>query len=166
MPHFTVFDNQLYTGDVADPQVGDVRISYDVLPAREVTILGQQQGSHIVPAPLSHVRMLAGERDMKDFFLHDYRLSSMYTWLARILSFVLFLYVGFSFREILAFFFQKWFRHIQLPIFVSCILFALWWWGILFSLIWLLIDIFACLIVLGLCVFVSLLVLLFYRVEH
>lgn len=163
--HFRVHDHQLYSGSISDPQIGDVRISYDDVPSRDYTVLGRQEGARIVPIYDGHFRMLPWKQEVSDFFPKVDRIAKAWVWLVRTLSAGVFLYAFVSIRFKIGDFLSAMFPKFRIPEWLLALIFALWTWVIVLSLSWVYTDISIGWVGIGLCLFVTILVCIFYRVD-
>ncbi len=84
----------LYVGnDPAQPQVGDLKISYSKLTSAIVSVIGKQQGNTIVPYQTKSGDSLAllytGQKSADEMFKAEQAKNSMITWILRLVGFVI-----------------------------------------------------------------------------
>lgn len=87
--------NQLYRGaDPADPQIGDIRVSFHVVPADAISIAGVQNG-HVITqgnAPNRKFGILLAETGLKSvetLYANEQQRQSTLTWILRGVSFAI-----------------------------------------------------------------------------
>ncbi len=95
-----VHGNGFYKGaNPSDPQIGDVRISFRIVPATVVSILAQQQGNtfqaYQTKAGDAISRLVTSQMSAEEMFKQAQDQNKMMTWLIRIGSFLM-MYIGLS----------------------------------------------------------------------
>lgn len=90
----------IYLGaDPAKPQVGDVRIAFEIVPTGPVSIVARQSGSTFAPYQTKaggDIEMIrSGKLDAKQMFAAAQSENTFLTWILRAVGFVL-LWIGFS----------------------------------------------------------------------
>jgi hypothetical protein len=87
-------DGGLYLGNnPASPQVGDVRISFTIVPAQEISLVAQQNGSSFTPYQAStgeNIELLqTGIKTAAAMFQKAQSDNAMWTWIVRAVGFFL-----------------------------------------------------------------------------
>lgn len=95
-----VVQGGIYAGDNPDsPRVGDVRVTYTLLPLQEISAIARQTQNNLTPYVTSNKReVLLAERGIQDasvMFKHAQDENSLITWLLRGLG-VMLMFGGFS----------------------------------------------------------------------
>lgn len=95
-----VIQGGIYAGnDPASPRVGDVRVTYTLLPLQEISAIARQTDSNLTPYVTSNKReILLAERGVQDpsiMFKHAQDQNSLITWLLRGVG-VMLMFAGFS----------------------------------------------------------------------
>lgn len=90
----------IYAGfDPDNPQVGDVRITYSLVPLQDISAIGQQTNSSLSPYVTSNKRtvLLAerGNQNAAAMFQHAQDENRMITWILRVVGIVL-MFAGFA----------------------------------------------------------------------
>lgn len=90
---FSLFDNRLVTSAVpSNPQLGDLRVSWEAVPAQDVTIVAKVDGNKLIPASDAAdgvgFAVQLGDIPLSDIF-SDLPLPPDYPWLRRIGSILL-----------------------------------------------------------------------------
>ena len=95
----SIVDGRIYVGTPQEPRVGDLRISYRLVPDGPVSAVGRQDGTGLAPYRASNGRELllvrAGRHDagaMFDVAQHD---NAVLTWVIRAAGLVL-MWIGFA----------------------------------------------------------------------
>jgi hypothetical protein len=74
------------------PEIGDVRISFTIIPPQEVSVLGKQQGNHITGYSLKKDKiedLKAGNYSAQDMFDMLHQENAIEKWLYRLLGYIL-----------------------------------------------------------------------------
>ncbi len=86
-PRARVEQGSIHVGDPATPSVGDIRVSYKLAPAQEVSVAGRQAGSAIAPYRATNGREIllvaAGLQTADAMFQHSLEENSIITWIVR-----------------------------------------------------------------------------------
>uniref|UniRef100_A0A7S1ITN9 Transmembrane protein 43 n=1 Tax=Eutreptiella gymnastica TaxID=73025 RepID=A0A7S1ITN9_9EUGL len=93
--HFYRVGDQFYSGSGSynAPQVGDLRVSYSVVPAGQATIIGVQRGREVHPYRAKNGRtvhlLLRGIHDSASIIRDEQSTNMFWTWLLRVGGFIL-----------------------------------------------------------------------------
>lgn len=90
---FSLFDNRLVTSAVpSNPQLGDLRVSWEAVPVQDITIVAKVDGNKLIPASDAAdgvgFAVQPGDVPLSDIF-PDLPLPPDYPWLRRIASILL-----------------------------------------------------------------------------
>ncbi|MDP2802271.1 MAG: TMEM43 family protein [Phreatobacter sp.] len=93
-------DGGVYVGyDVGNPVVGDVRISYTVLPEGPATVVARQVGQGFGPYQASNGREVflgeTGTKTAQELYAHAHESNSMLTWILRVVVLIA-MWMGFN----------------------------------------------------------------------
>lgn len=94
-----VSEGSVYVGDdAANPQIGDMRITYRILPEGPVSIVGRQVGRGFGPYIANNDRQVflaeTGIKTAQELYTHAHEANSMITWILRLVAFMV-MFIGF-----------------------------------------------------------------------
>ena len=93
-------DGGVYVGyDASNPAVGDVRITYAILPEGPVTVVARQVGQGFGPYQASNGREVflgeTGAKAAQELYAHAHESNRMLTWILRVVA-ILAMWIGFN----------------------------------------------------------------------
>lgn len=93
-------DGNVYVGyDAGNPAVGDIRISYTILPEGPVTVVARQVGQGFGPYQASNGREVflgeTGTKTAQELYAHAHESNSMLTWILRVVVLIA-MWMGFN----------------------------------------------------------------------
>ncbi len=89
---YTLFENKLYTNNPEQPEIGDYRIWFSIIPPCQVSIIGEQQEQSIVPhtTSLGTLALLHEYKTNAPAMLKDaLKKTAHLTWVLRLAGFIL-----------------------------------------------------------------------------